>query len=84
MRTRIALVALALITLPLAPARAESVDDIVQKNVAAHGGAAAISALKSVRFTGKVVFGGGGGATEAAWGALIAGPRVRQEFSLQA
>ncbi len=83
MRTRIALVALALITLPLAPARAESVDDIVQKNVAAHGGAAAISALKSVRFTGKVVFGGGGGATEAALGLLIAGPRVRSEVSLQ-
>lgn len=55
--------ALALATLGLsvggAAAAAPTADELVARNLAARGGAMAIGALKSVRFTGKLIFSGG-------------------------
>jgi photosystem II stability/assembly factor-like uncharacterized protein len=61
-----------------------TVDDIVAKNVAARGGAERIQALRSLRLTGRLVFGGGDFRVEAQWAALKKRPGlVRTEVSLQ-
>ena len=43
------------------PVSALTLDELLQKNLAARGGAAKVAALKSVRFTGTMKFSGGGG-----------------------
>lgn len=43
------------------PASALTLDELLQKNLAARGGAEKVAALKSVRFTGTMKFSGGGG-----------------------
>ena len=52
-----AIVAPLTILLPAAAA-AQTVDELVSKNQAARGGAEALAALKSVKFTGKLIFPG--------------------------
>lgn len=74
---------LPLLALAAAPrARALTLDEILQKNLAARGGAEQIAALKSVRFTGKMKFSGWGGEFELS--NLTARPgRVRNESTMQ-
>jgi hypothetical protein len=74
---------LPLLALAAAPrARALTLDEILQKNLAARGGMEKISALKSVRFSGKMKFTGWGGEFDLS--NLIARPgRVRNEQTMQ-
>ena len=66
------------------PAAAVTVDELVAKNVAARGGAAKLDAIRSLRMTGKVVFGFGDRQIEAAWGQIQKRPgMVRSETTLQ-
>ncbi|HET9623899.1 MAG TPA: hypothetical protein VFP84_21150 [Kofleriaceae bacterium] len=66
------------------PAHAAPLDDILAKNLAARGGEAKLRALRSLRFTGKVIFGGGDFSLEAAWGQVQARPgQMRTEVTLQ-
>ncbi|HEY1555811.1 MAG TPA: hypothetical protein VGF94_13325 [Kofleriaceae bacterium] len=66
-----------------APARADSVDDIVAKHLAARGGDK-LRALKSLRLTGHMVFGNGDSSVETQWGELVARPgQIRDEFTVQ-
>src|SRR5512136_2195776 len=61
-----------------------TIDDIVAKNIAARGGAEKIQALRSVRLTGTLVFGGGDFRVEAQWASLRKRPGlIRTEVSLQ-
>lgn len=63
-------------------AHALTLDEILQKNLAARGGAEKIAALKSVRFTGKMKFSGWGGEFEL--NNVTARPgRVRNESTMQ-
>jgi photosystem II stability/assembly factor-like uncharacterized protein len=64
-------------------ARADTLDDILAKNLAARGGDK-LRAIKSLRLTGKIVLGGDGGSVEAEWGAVQARPgKVRSETTVQ-
>ena len=74
---------LPLLALAAAPrARALTLDEILQKNLAARGGAEKIAALKSVRFIGKMKFTGWGGEYEL--NTLVARPgQVRNEQTMQ-
>src|SRR6266508_5688372 len=59
-------------------------DEILESYVEARGGAAKIVAIKSLRATGKVVFGGGEFAIEEAWARLQKRPgMIRSEITLQ-
>ena len=61
-----------------------TVDEIVARNIAARGGAARIEALRSLRLTGSIVFGGGDFKIEAQWASLAKKPgMIRSELSLQ-
>lgn len=40
-------------------ASAQTLDEVIAKNIAAHGGAEKMKAVKSIKMTGKVIFGGG-------------------------
>jgi outer membrane lipoprotein-sorting protein len=63
------------------PAAAQSVDEIIAKNLAAQGGEAKIRAVKSIRFTGKIEF---GPAMQAPITLELKRPgMVRQEFTIQ-
>ena len=74
---------LGLIALP-SGAQAFTVDEVVNRYVEARGGAAKLDALRSLRLTGKVVFGFGDAQIEAAWGVLQKRPaKIRTEVSLQ-
>ena len=69
---------------PQDPAARAKVDEIVAKHIAARGGAEAIAAIKSVRTTGKIRFGGGDGTVEVEWGAVQKRPGVsRSEVTFQ-
>ncbi len=79
MRTLLALAAL----LPLA-AHALTADELVAKNLAARGGAEKLRAIKSVQWTGKLRFNGGGGMVEADYKATARAPgRVRESINVQ-
>ena len=83
MRFAVAVVA-AFLALPAGSASALTMDEILARYVEARGGAAKIEAIKSLRATGKVVFGGGESAIEAAWGRLQKRPgMIRSEITLQ-
>lgn len=74
----------ALVTFASASASAEPVDDVIAKNIAAHGGEAKLAAIKTLRLTGKAVFGGGDGTFELAFATLNKRPAmIRQESTLQ-
>jgi photosystem II stability/assembly factor-like uncharacterized protein len=79
--------AIAIITAVLvfpAGSRGLTVEEILAKNLAARGGAAKIDAIRSLRMTGKVVFGSGDNAVEAAWAGLQKRPgMIRTEVTLQ-
>jgi hypothetical protein len=63
-------------------ARADQLDDILAKNYAARGGDR-LHAVRSLRLSGHVRFGGGGG-VEAEWAEVIARPgKIRSEVTLQ-
>jgi photosystem II stability/assembly factor-like uncharacterized protein/outer membrane lipoprotein-sorting protein len=65
-------------------AYALTADELVAKNVAAHGGIEKLRAHRSVRFTGKMVMGDGEWSMEAAWGELQKRPAaIRTEVTLQ-
>lgn len=78
---RIASAALAALLLA-APTVAQPVtaNDIIQKNLAARGGAAALAGLKSLRFEGKLVFPGG---FELTYNEVRSGGAARVEAALQ-
>lgn len=69
--------------LPLA-AHAVTADELVARNLEARGGAEKLRALKTARWTGKLLFGGGGGKVEADYGAVARAPgRVRSSITIQ-
>jgi photosystem II stability/assembly factor-like uncharacterized protein len=77
--------ALAVLALCLAPrAFALTVDEVVARHIEARGGAARIAAIKSLRLTGKAIFGGGDFSLNAEFGQIVARPdRIRQEITIQ-
>src|SRR6266511_2393886 len=82
MRFALAVVA-AFLALPAGSASALTLDEILARYVGARGGAAKIETIKSLRATGKAVFGGGEFSIEAAWGLLQKRPgMIRNEITL--
>ncbi len=83
MRFAMALVA-GLLSLSAGPAHSLTVDEIVARYVEARGGMAKIEAIRSLRATGKVVFGGGEFSIEAGFGLLQKRPgMIRSERTIQ-
>ena len=79
-----ALFAVAGVASAAAPAGALTVDEIVAKNIAAHGGEAKLKALKTLRLTGKTSFSFGDNQIEATFAQLQKRPgMLRTEFTLQ-
>ena len=71
-------------TLLSAPASAWTADELVARHIEARGGAANLQAIRSLRLTGRAVFGEGDFAIEAAWAKLAIRPgTVRIETTLQ-
>jgi photosystem II stability/assembly factor-like uncharacterized protein len=67
-----------------APAGALTVDEVVARHLEARGGAGHLSALKTLRLTGKAVFGDANFSLTAAWGQAYARPlRTRDEVTVQ-
>jgi len=67
-----------------APARADRVADLVAANARAHGGDAALAAVKTLRQTGKLEFGGGNFHVEVGFGLARERPgMVRVEGTIQ-
>ncbi len=62
-------------------ARAQTAEELVNKNIQAKGGIDKIKAIKSVRITGKL--NGGGGFTAAVTQENVRPDLVRETFSLQ-
>src|SRR6185295_16402935 len=82
MRLAVAIVT-AVLVFP-AGARGLTVEEILAKNLEARGGAAKVDAIKSLRLTGKIVFGTGDNAIDAAWAALQKRTgMIRTEVTLQ-
>jgi photosystem II stability/assembly factor-like uncharacterized protein len=83
MRTALAIALLLLISLS-SSARAAPVDDLLAKNLAARGGEAKLRELKTLRLTGRIVFGGSDLSVDAAWALVQKRPGlVRSEVTLQ-
>jgi len=65
-------------------ARADQLDDILARNLAARGGADKLRAIKSLRATGKITLGGGNFSLTAEFGEVIDRPnRIRTEITIQ-
>jgi photosystem II stability/assembly factor-like uncharacterized protein/outer membrane lipoprotein-sorting protein len=65
-------------------ASAETLDQILARNLAARGGADKLHAIQSLRLTGRATFGGGDFSVEAAWGLVQKRPgSIRSELTLQ-
>ena len=58
-------------------AHADPADDLLAKNLAARGGADKLRAIKSLKLTGRIVFGGTDFSIDAAWGQRASAPRSR-------
>ena len=72
------------------PVHAATLEDILAKNLAARGGEAKLRDIKSLRITGRLIFGGGDFSVEAAWGQVQKrgngsgdGDLVRGELTVQ-
>ncbi|HEU4731974.1 MAG TPA: hypothetical protein VFT22_28960, partial [Kofleriaceae bacterium] len=84
MRNVIAAAMLLLWTSLAHPARAATLEEILAKNLAARGGEARLRDIKTLRLTGRMVFGGGDFSIEAAWGRVQKRPgAMRSEVTLQ-
>ncbi|MEP7131907.1 MAG: sialidase [Acidobacteriota bacterium] len=65
-------------------AGALTLDEVLARNLEARGGAARMQAVRSLRLTGKVVFGSGDGRIEAGWGQVQKRPAmIRTEVTRQ-
>jgi photosystem II stability/assembly factor-like uncharacterized protein len=65
-------------------ANAATLEEILSKNLAARGGEARLRDLKTLRLTGRVVFGGGDFSVDAAFGQIVKRPGMaRTEVTLQ-
>src|ERR1044071_8189482 len=88
MRNSIALTAVIVVMSLAHPTRAATLEEILAKNLAARGGETKLREIKTLRLTGRFVFGGGDFSVEAAWGQIQkrgagnAG-QVRSEITLQ-
>ena len=81
---RKALTLLAFVTsISTARAAPMTLDDVIAKNLAAHGGEAKLRALTSLQLVGKARFGTGDGTVEASWAELRAHGALRTEVTLQ-
>ena len=68
----------------LAATAAPTAEELIARNLDAHGGAARLHALKSLRLTGKALFGDADSATELEWSQLVTRPgRIRTELTQQ-
>ncbi len=66
------------------PASAATLDEILAKNLAARGGATKLGEIKTLRLTGRIVFGGGDFSIDAPWAVVQKRPgMVRSEVTLQ-
>jgi photosystem II stability/assembly factor-like uncharacterized protein len=67
-----------------AVAHADPLDSLLSKNLAARGGADKLAAIKTLKLTGRIVFGGTDFSIDAAWGQVQERPdRIRSEVTLQ-
>src|SRR5258708_39457017 len=83
MRKMIGLIA-ATLWLQASAAFALTLDELIARHIEARGGMAKLQAIRSVRFTGKVILGGGDRTFEAAWGEVLQRPgMIRAEMSQQ-
>lgn len=84
MRTRFAVVVAGLLVLGAGRAQAITLDELIAKHIEARGGLANLRALKSVRATGHVRFGGGNFTVDVDYAQLRARPSLyRDEGTLQ-
>ena len=78
------ILAAAFFSLAAAPAKNLTVDQVVSRYVEARGGMAKLEAIKSLRVTGRLLFGGGDGSIEASLGRVQKRPgMIRTETTLQ-
>ncbi|HET7501950.1 MAG TPA: hypothetical protein VFK02_13125, partial [Kofleriaceae bacterium] len=83
MRNLIAIALVMLVSLAK-PSRAAPLDEILAKNLAARGGEAKLRDIKTLRLTGRIMFGGRGRTIDAPWGQIQKRPgMVRSETTLQ-
>ncbi len=83
MRNLIAIAVVMLLSLTHA-SHAATLEEILAKNLAARGGEAKLREIKTLRLTGRIVFGGRGRSIEAPWGQVQKRPgSVRSETTLQ-
>jgi photosystem II stability/assembly factor-like uncharacterized protein len=76
--------AIVLVILLGVPARAETLDGILARNLAARGGDAKLREIKTLRLTGKVLFGGGDYNLYAEWATVQKRPgSMRSEVTIQ-
>ncbi|MGH9400361.1 MAG: VPS10 domain-containing protein, partial [Thermoanaerobaculia bacterium] len=74
----------AVLCLPADLAAVLTVDEVVARYVLARGGLPKLQAIRSLRLTGKAVFGFGDSQIEASWGLLQKRPgKIRTEVTLQ-
>src|ERR1041385_2772059 len=69
MRNTIALAIVAVMALA-GSGQAATLEEILAKNLAARGGEARLKEIKTLKMTGRLIFGGDGFGFEAAWGQL--------------
>ncbi|HEV7555147.1 MAG TPA: hypothetical protein VGO00_06835, partial [Kofleriaceae bacterium] len=82
MRTLLAVVVFLVVSAGVA--HAQSVDDLVAKNLAAKGGEAKLRQMHSMRFAGRLVFGGGSFTIEGTFAQVVTKPnKVRTEVTIQ-
>src|SRR3954469_24075853 len=83
MRNLIAIAMVVMMSLAHA-SRAATLEEILAKNLAARGGEARLREVKTLRLTGRVMFGGRGRTIEAPWGQVQKRPgMMRSETTLQ-
>jgi photosystem II stability/assembly factor-like uncharacterized protein len=80
----LSLIATAAFAWPSLSAGAVTVDELVARNVQARGGAEKLAAIRTLRLTGKLEFGGGSFRVDTEWGQLRKRPgMIRTETTLQ-